>query len=237
VRGAVIGVGPALKQAREHRGLTIDEASRDTRIRTEFLHALEEENFDMLLGDVYVRGCLRSYSSYLGLDANEVVSTYADRLRVGPAPAPAAPARLEPALRSGRKRDNHRLAFMVAATLLVLAAAFGILSKSRSAPAPALLPSTPPPVAAMDTQITVALTAVREVQATVTSDGIQTTVTLHPGEGRSFFATRSLTVQLSSGGVVDVVVNGKTEGRPGKAGQQWKRTFEFETASPPSGGG
>ena len=45
-------------------------------IRIEYLYALEREAFGSLQGDVYVRGFLRSYSSYLGLNPDKVVSAY-----------------------------------------------------------------------------------------------------------------------------------------------------------------
>ena len=71
-----IGIGPALRKARLLRGKSLEEASRETRIRAEYLQALERESFDRMLGDVYVRGMLRSYSSYLGLDPTKVVTVY-----------------------------------------------------------------------------------------------------------------------------------------------------------------
>ncbi|HEY7514717.1 MAG TPA: helix-turn-helix domain-containing protein, partial [Vicinamibacteria bacterium] len=53
---ALIGLGSALRKARERRGVTLDAASRDTKLSVEHLRALEAEDFDALLGDVYVRG-------------------------------------------------------------------------------------------------------------------------------------------------------------------------------------
>ena len=61
------GVGSALRRAREVRGLSLDEAARDTRLRVEQLDALEREDFDVLPGEVYVRASLRTYANYLGL--------------------------------------------------------------------------------------------------------------------------------------------------------------------------
>src|SRR5207245_11307959 len=46
------GIGPALRRARLLRGKSIEEASRETRIRAEYLQALERETFDAVLGDV-----------------------------------------------------------------------------------------------------------------------------------------------------------------------------------------
>src|SRR6266571_9253452 len=90
------GIGPALRKARLLRGKSIEEASRETRIRPDYLSALEREQFDALLGDVYVRGFLRSYSTYLGLDSDKVLTVY--NRAFGPAQTllaepPAAPKR------------------------------------------------------------------------------------------------------------------------------------------------
>src|ERR687897_973288 len=71
------GVGSALQRAREVRGLSLDEAARDTRLRVDQLDALEREDFDVLPGEVYVRASLRTYASYLGLEADKVSGAYA----------------------------------------------------------------------------------------------------------------------------------------------------------------
>ncbi len=88
---AATGIGPALRKARVQRGKSIEEASRETRIRAEYLRALEHEDFDNLLGQVYARGFLRSYSTYLGLDADRVLTVY-NRHFGAPAPTLPAPA-------------------------------------------------------------------------------------------------------------------------------------------------
>jgi cytoskeletal protein RodZ len=70
------GLGAALRRAREEQGLTLEDAERDTRISKRYLDALENERFDVVPAPVYARGFLRSYSQYLGLDPNEVLSLY-----------------------------------------------------------------------------------------------------------------------------------------------------------------
>jgi cytoskeletal protein RodZ len=226
-----IGVGPALRKARLSRGVTLEEAARDTRIRPEFLEALEEEDFERLLGDVYARGCLRSYATYLGLSADTVVSAYAKHL-ADPMPAPQVVfAQPEPVVGARRRPDNHRLFVMVAATVLVLAAAFGVLSTRSSAPPPAVLPSEAPLVAAAEEPgITVAIEAQQSVEATITIDnGDPRTYSLQPGEGRSFAADETLTVRLDHGASARVTVNGNDQGFPGKPARPWTGTFAYET--------
>jgi transcriptional regulator with XRE-family HTH domain len=61
-------LGSWLIRAREARGLTLEDAERDTRISRRYLQALETEQFEVIPAPVYARGFLRSYSQYLGLD-------------------------------------------------------------------------------------------------------------------------------------------------------------------------
>lgn len=72
-----VALGPSLAAARLALGLDLRDAERETRIRTRYLAALEEEDFDALPGEAYAAGFLRTYATYLGLDAD----AYAEELR------------------------------------------------------------------------------------------------------------------------------------------------------------
>jgi cytoskeletal protein RodZ len=72
-------IGPALRQARERRHLGLDQAESDTKVRARYLRALEEEDFDLIPGPTYVKGFLRTYAEYLGLDGRLFVEEYACR--------------------------------------------------------------------------------------------------------------------------------------------------------------
>lgn len=235
-----IGVGPALRKVREGRGLTLEEAARDTRVRRDYLEAIEDEAFGRLLGEVHVRGCLRTYASYLRLSPDKVVAMYeSDVLPDEPeAPAPALP-RTEPVLGARRRRDDHRLLVLIAVTVLVLAGAFGVLSARRPAPPAAELRAdasavvSPPQVGR---GISVAVVAREPVEVTVIADGSEpVTYELRPDEGRSFDADSSITVRLSEGASANVTVSGKDYGFPGVEGQPWEETFSYEQPSPSAG--
>lgn len=232
-----IGLGPALRKARERRGVSLAEASRDTRIRAEFLEAIEAEEFDRLLGDVHVRGCLRSYATYLGVPADRVLQVYGGDVDepVAAPPPPKPPA--EPDLTLPRRRDNARLVVMIAASVLVLAAAFGVLSARDPAPPPADL-STPSPALAQRPPpgITLTVLAREPVEVTVTIDGGEPRpYDLEPGEGRSFEADTTLEVRLSSGSTAQVTVAGRDLGFPGKEGRPWHEAFTYEADPSPAG--
>jgi transcriptional regulator with XRE-family HTH domain len=69
-------LGSLLTRAREARGLTLEDAERDTRISRRYLQALESEQFEVIPAPVYARGFLRSYSQYLGLDPQETLAMF-----------------------------------------------------------------------------------------------------------------------------------------------------------------
>ncbi|HJS27291.1 MAG TPA: helix-turn-helix domain-containing protein [Actinomycetota bacterium] len=233
-------MGPALRTVREGRGLTLDEAARDTRVRRDYLEAIEDEAFDRLLGEVHVRGCLRTYASYLRLSPDKVVAMYeSDVLPDEPEAAPATLPRTEPVLGARRRRDDHRLLVLIAVTVLVLAGAFGVLSARRPAPPAAELQAdasavvSPPQVGR---GISVAVVARKPVELTVIADGSEPVIyELRPDEGRSFDADSSITVRLSEGASANVTVSGKDYGFPGVEGQPWEETFSYEQPSPSAG--
>jgi cytoskeleton protein RodZ len=68
--------GPQLKKIREQRGITLDEVSMSTKIGVRFLHALEEEHFDLLPGGVFNKGFVRSYARTIGIDENQAIADY-----------------------------------------------------------------------------------------------------------------------------------------------------------------
>lgn len=69
-------VGEVLKTARERKGVDLARAERETKIRARHLAALEAGDFDDLPASVYTKGFLRNYSTYLGLDAEEMLSRW-----------------------------------------------------------------------------------------------------------------------------------------------------------------
>lgn len=63
---------PTLKQARIDSGKTLQQVSQDLKIRKLYLIALEEGNFDILPGEVYLKGYLKLYSEYLNVNLSDL---------------------------------------------------------------------------------------------------------------------------------------------------------------------
>jgi helix-turn-helix protein len=75
----VFEIGNSLREARERQGLGYPEIELATKIRAKYIRALEEEDFTSIPGDAYIRGFLRTYADYLGLDSDVYVDEYASR--------------------------------------------------------------------------------------------------------------------------------------------------------------
>jgi cytoskeleton protein RodZ len=69
-------LGSLLRKAREERNIDLDEAVRATRIRRKNLEALENDEWSKLPSEVFVKGFLRSYAGFLGLDKEMVLNYY-----------------------------------------------------------------------------------------------------------------------------------------------------------------
>jgi hypothetical protein len=75
----VFEIGNSLREARLRQGLEFPEIEQATKIRGKYLRSLEEEQFDVLPGQTYVKGFLRSYADYLGLDGQLYVEEFNSR--------------------------------------------------------------------------------------------------------------------------------------------------------------
>ncbi len=124
-------VGEFFRQVRETKGLTVDEVSSKTRIRSDFVKALEDGNFSKLPDQVFARGFVRSYARSLGLDEEDAIQRFAksagtfyekqderERLKVRQA-------------EEERKRQSNRKAVAVAIGIAVLTLIF-LLSREQS---------------------------------------------------------------------------------------------------------
>ena len=72
-------IGTSLREARARRHLGYDQVEAETKIRAKYIRCLEDEDFDALPSGTYVKGFLRTYADYLGLDGQLYVDEYNSR--------------------------------------------------------------------------------------------------------------------------------------------------------------
>ncbi|MFG6148846.1 helix-turn-helix domain-containing protein [Halobacillus sp. B23F22_1] len=73
-------IGSRLKEAREEKGLTLEEVQRTTKIQKRYLQAIEKNEFDVLPGKFYTRAFIREYASAVGLDPEQVMEEHKSEL-------------------------------------------------------------------------------------------------------------------------------------------------------------
>ena len=115
-------IGNSLREARLRQGLDFIEIEQSTKIRGKYLRALEDEQFDVLPAQTYVKGFLRSYADYLGLDGQLYVDEFNSRYVRGELEEEEEAHAFKPrAVRPGRGT-----AFQNKAVMITLAAIAGL---------------------------------------------------------------------------------------------------------------
>jgi helix-turn-helix protein len=144
----VFEIGNSLCEARLRQGLDYGDVELATKIRAKYIRALEEEEFEILPSGTYIKGFLRSYAEFLGLDGQLYVDEYNSRYVVGG--FDDMPQR-RPRVRQERSLERRvvvlALCGIAALTALVIAAwRFG--GSNTPTPAPTVTPTVHTPAAA-----------------------------------------------------------------------------------------
>lgn len=237
------GIGNRLRDARLARGLSVEEIAWRTRIRPEYLRALESEAFDDLGHPAFVRTHLRSYAGLLGLDPAAIEDEFR-RMYEPPEPSP-----LQTLHRRQREvsRQRPKLSWMRAAIAAVIvltaAAAAGVLRGPGSGSDTALPPAgrlDGPAQASRDgggdrplraagadvasTRVRLDVAAVRDAWIRVAADGqVLFEGVLPAGWVRTFEAAGR--IQLQTRAVESLrLTSGGIPFRPGRTGA-WTGTF------------
>ncbi|HEY1429507.1 MAG TPA: RodZ domain-containing protein [Candidatus Tumulicola sp.] len=238
-------LGERLREAREARGLSLSEVSEQIRIRTVYLVALEEENWRAIGAPVYVRGFLRTYARFLGLDPEEIVAQFGEAV-------PAENAAEPQYILDKPPRRSSALTWIAAcvAVLLVAFVAYNALtmhrqgavvsdtsaSASPSASPPespavgasatvagVVRPPSPSPLPAAKQSLGLVLSAPSWLRVTV--DGNVSMEGTFPAGTSKTFHGKAASVRVGNAGGVQIYVDGKDVGKLGKSGDVAERAF------------
>lgn len=114
-------LGKYLKAERELRNLSLEETAKFTKIRKQFLEAIEEDRYELLPPATYVKGFLTAYARYLGLDSNDVLLRYQNYLKsltISP------PLELQQQIPTPKKRVRPWVFFILAFAIILVIAFF-----------------------------------------------------------------------------------------------------------------
>jgi cytoskeleton protein RodZ len=225
----VFEIGNSLREARLRQNLDFPGIEEGTKIRGKYIQALEAERFEVLPGETYVKGFLRTYAEYLGLDGQLYVDEYNSRF--ASTEEPMAPSTMPTRPRHRVSESNFvvvALAAIVAITVLVVVA-FGFGDGTPSDPTVGPVGSSTSKSTATETTkasqpaaegkpksslARLLLTAsTGDCWMVVKAGGPQGEVlysgTLEKGQGQRFVRKR-LWLQLGAPGALTVRLNGKT---------------------------
>ncbi|MGB9887047.1 MAG: helix-turn-helix domain-containing protein [Moorellales bacterium] len=235
--------GRVLKETRERKGLTLEEAEAVTKIRRRYLEALEGGDLQVLPGRTYALGFLRSYIRFLGLDPDTAASLLEEFKRAWePEKAEEPPFALTPSpRRAPSPRVGRPWGWIAIAVLLAVIALLilpGLLARppAEAPPAPtpggpevgeSPVPEAPQPRSGLELEIT-ADKGPSWLEVVV--DGRPVYRGLLPqGREVSFSGDTSIAVKFGDAGAVSVRLNGELLGPMGQRGQVLRREFRAST--------
>lgn len=200
-------IGPTLRETRAQQRIGLVEAEQVTKIRSKYLQAIEDEDFDTLPGPVYTKGFLRTYADFLRLDGQLFVDEYNARYGL----RAEAEDRAVLAARHRRRRRAPSMRAILTTSLMLLAAGLttaivldrrdrspvdptdiSIAPKQVTEPAPAASSTIAPDLTALPANVTV-VTATRgdtwiEVRDAGPDGELLYSETLARGQSRQFTA-------------------------------------------------
>jgi cytoskeleton protein RodZ len=217
------GVGASLREARKRRHLDLTEVEAAIKIRVRYLQAIEDEDWDVLPGDVYARGFIRTYAAHLGLDGERLAEE--QRLAVAGEREERGGRRPEPVGVPASGARRRRLPGRVVTAIVVLAVAallvaVGVLgddgeegptSRGAAAPGGGAAKGAAKPATAPRPGVSLGLAASAEVWVCLL-DGDEEPLLdgeiLLPGEEAGPFRSRRFTAAFGNG-AVELEVDGR----------------------------
>jgi hypothetical protein len=221
-------IGNSLREARVRQQLELGEVELATKIRSRYLRALEEESFDALPAQTYVKGFLRTYADYLGLDGQLYVDEFNSRFGDGDEPRePVVARRTSHVARHHRRLERRWIAFAlagIAALVVFFIAAWKSggnpnetipnLGTTSTTPAKKVLPPATPTKHAPAKPVSFRLyvralngNCWMEVRNWSASGKSRFTGTVEPGQSQRF-VSRRLWVNFGNPGNLAIVYNG-----------------------------
>jgi cytoskeleton protein RodZ len=243
--GTADALGERFRAAREARGLSLSDVADQIRIRSVYLAAIEEENWSAIGAPVYVRGFLRTYARFLGIDPEEAVAAFG---RIQPSGGFQAPSAREAREETGGRRWSSALIWIAGAVAVLLIAfvvyneltmrqAETVSGTATPTPAPTVeataapsagiavspTPKQPPGVQLGPNTLALVLSAPSWLRVTV--DGSVSMEGTFPAGTSKTFRGKNALVRLGNAGGVEIYVDGKDVGKLGKTGDVVEHAF------------
>lgn len=237
-------VGEILRSEREKKGLTIKEIELATSIRTIYISAIEEGNYSIIPGEVYLKGFIRNYSNSLGLDGQQMVDLYRQSQDSITSIEAIVPNVNNSSVEQPSKKNSSSNIKGFTVSLLaicVVGGAWWLLDSPKSIQEPKVdkhIQTTPViPSQAIKEQSNMPSSPVIKSVTIIAkyTDQCWTLVTAgnkmiyegipQSGETLTWTAEENITIKAGNAGGVDIVYNGQSMGKLGTKGEVIVKTF------------
>jgi cytoskeleton protein RodZ len=247
-----VDIGKALKEAREMQNISLEQVEEETKIRRKYLQALENEQYDILPGQVYAKAFLKSYAKFLNLNVEEVMAAYAQvgleeipteqensKSNIEKSPMSAPPKSLTRSSTKSRTKSRTWLylgTILAAIALLISALYFANAQKRNQLPQPpdgeqaaqsGEQPAAQEPTTKQTEGVTLTFNVVKDsCWMRVVVDGTPAFQgELQAGQTQEFTGKENISFTLGNAGVVQVELNGEELGYLGDEGAVINREF------------
>jgi cytoskeletal protein RodZ len=236
-------LGERLKKGREEKGISLEEVSKATKISKSVLKDLENDHHDALPPPVFIRGFIRSYSRYVGLNEKELLNLWEEII---------AKKRTDESQRKEKsKKDFDRKKLIL---LLILFSILGFLlvynltakksfvvetpSESKKTVVPeisktkekTILNKTSQPLTYIPIKLGVNCISRTWIEVTIDNEP-PFEVTLFPGEEVSWEGEKRIELKIGNAGGIKITVNGIPLKSFGKTKEVVRLIFEGNTVS------
>jgi cytoskeleton protein RodZ len=245
---AGLGIGSALRAAREQQGLVLEDIARSTKVRADYLRALENEEFVRMGGDVYAKGFLKTYCVALGIEPESLLTIYRQQVQGSSSQLSGSLAQA-PVAREPRGSMPAWVAWVAVGLIVLLgvAALANIVGGTSPEPAsqprpptavtpeptptPTPLSASPTPVAPAFDGVNLTLTFESDSWVRVIADGEKLyEQVVAEGMELSFEGLENVLVRFGNAGGVRVTLNGEDLGVVGQSGQVEERNYTADGA-------
>ncbi len=208
--------GKFLKAEREKQQRSLEELAKALKVRVDYLKAIEEENYKLIPGEVFIKGYIRMYAEAMGLSSNILLKLYKKQV--------AKTLLTKRPMETGKKIFTHKPALIITGlALLIIIPLIVFISREEKRPVTELTVVSEEPRVIVDKEeerFSLEITAIELTWISVEVDNDRPVLRfLKPGEIARWTALNGFSVKIGNAAGAKLTFNGKSLGNLGPRGK------------------
>ncbi len=216
-------MGDYLRKSRQDAGFTVQDISSRTNIGSEYIKALENEEYDRIPGDIFVRGYLKEYLRVLSIDPSEAFQLYNRDIKKKAILQATSSSITASSSTATRERLFRRLFVSILLPLIVVLPLIFLLYTKTGNLIDRVMQMVGHVSSAEADYKNQHLLEIRAVENTWISiqidDNLTYSMLLKPGQKKRWTGDRRFFLKVGNAGGIRITLDGKYLGAPGKRGQ------------------